>query len=55
MDRITQVTVTFSDGKSTKVVIYVLDPNGTFIKSNTPQGKVAGYLEVKGPVLKIQE
>lgn len=56
-DRITEVVVRFENAKGTEVLIrtYKVLPDSAYIKANNPQGKVPGYVEVKGNVTRITD
>lgn len=53
-DRITKVTVRFEnpDGSEVFIRTYHMVPDASFIKCSNPQGKIQGYLKLKGPVTK---
>jgi hypothetical protein len=49
MDRISKIVVEFSNGKGQTVTqTFEMDPQTTFIKSQNPQGKVPGHVQVHG-------
>lgn len=54
-DRITEIKVRFENAKGTEVLTrtYTVIPDSAFIRANNPSGKVPGYVEVKGSVLKV--
>ena len=54
-DRITEIAVRFENAKGTEVLTrkYVVNPDTAYIKANNPQGKIPGFIEVKGSVTKV--
>jgi hypothetical protein len=56
-DRIAEIVVRFENAEGTEVLIrtYTVIPDTAYIKANNPQGKVPGYVEVKGNVLKVTD